>query len=603
MLSLNNVEYTIGERILFTGVDFNINPRDRFGLVGQNGAGKTTLLRIINGSLTPTRGQVLKQRNLKIGYLPQEEIILRGNRLIDEVLKDYHRQLEEITRLQTMIGENPSDQQLIKKYETEEERFLSTGGYNYEVEAYKVIAGLGFLQDDYEKRVEEFSSGWQMRIVLARLLLNQPDLLLLDEPTNHLDIESIMWLEDYLEHFKGAMIVVSHDRYFLDKILQVKSGSNGILEINQGRFHKYRTDYTGYLHKAQIRREQLEHQAKTQQRHIKQIKEFIMRNRANKAKARIVKSREKYLEKLKPIETEKRIKSIKVRFPLAEIHSQKIVQLKNISKYYNDNKIFENINLTVERGERIALLGRNGAGKSTLCRIIAGYEEPNHGTRWTSEKLQVGAFSHEILLKLNPEYTVFETVSEKAGPEAHQNIRKFLGLFLFSGDDINKKIKVLSGGEKTRLVILLTMIKPSNLLIMDEPTYHLDKDSTDAIKEAISSYDGTVILVSHNRELIIPFATRIIELKDGKLFNYPGNFSYYLSKRNSVLTGGKKGKKKSISLKEKLRLRIAKKEARLNKLRRLFSQPGAFDNPRRYQKLFEEYHKLTREIKEIEENL
>ncbi|OPX17864.1 hypothetical protein BXT86_04230 [candidate division WOR-3 bacterium 4484_100] len=604
MLSLSNIEFSIGERILFSGVDFHINPRDRFGLVGPNGAGKTTFLRIIIGEVLPTRGNVLRTNDLNIGYLPQEEIVLKGGTLIDEVLKDYHKQLERLTKLQTELSKKSNNRQIIRAYESEEERFLRMGGYDYEAEAYKVIAGLGFVKEDYEKKVDEFSSGWQMRIVLARILLNRPELLLLDEPTNHLDIESILWLENYLLNFKGAMVVVSHDRYFLDKILQVKTGATGILEVNQGRFRKYRTNYTGYLRESQIRKERLQHQAKVQERRIKQIKEFIMRNRANKSKAKIVKSREKYLEKLKPVEVEKEHKQIKVRFPLAGIYSKRIVQLAGVSKYYGSKKIFENLNLTVEKGERIALLGKNGAGKSTLCRIIAGYEPPDSGVRWSSEKLRIGTFLHEILLKMNPEDTVIETVSKRAVQEIDQNIRKFLGLFLFSGDDIYKKVKVLSGGEKTRLVILLTMIEPSNLLILDEPTYHLDKSSTDAIKQAISSYGGTIILVSHNRDLIVPFATRIIELRDGRLFNYPGDFFYYLQKRKdtSSYKGERRKKKKTISPMDVLKDKIINLETRRNRLRELFSRPGFIQNPRKAKKLFEEYQRLSREIEKLEES-
>ena len=614
MLGLSNVEYAIGERVLFSKVTININPHDRFGLVGANGTGKTTLLKIISGELAPTSGAVSRAMDLQLGYLPQEEIVLRDNSLIAEVMKDYHRLLRVIAELEERIAQNPHSKNILKEYEIAQDNFSKIGAYDYEVESHKVLAGLGFNPEDYSKRMQEFSSGWQMRAVLARLLLNRPDLLLLDEPTNHLDIESIEWLESYLQNFKGAMVLVSHDRYFLDKILKTSEGTTGIWEIDLAKFRRYRTNYTGYLHESHAHKQKLMQMAKTQQRKIEDIKDFIARNKDNKSKAGVVKSREKHLEKMEIIEVEAERKKIRVQFPVEPIFSPQVVALKNVSKYYNGKVVFNDLNLTIKNGHKIALIGKNGAGKSTLCRIIAGIEQPTTGLRVSSEKLKIGAFSHEIMLQLSATSTVIDEALKEAPAEVYQNIRSYLGLFLFSGDDVFKKIEVLSGGEKTRLVMLKTMIKPSNLLILDEPTYHLDKDSVESIKQAITSYAGTIIFVTHERDLIAAFANRIIELKQGRLHDYPGDFAYYLWKRENPgiptdrqIVGNSSTRDKRTkpveSPTEMIKKQILEKEARRSKLRITFSRPSMISNPRKSKKLFEEYERLTGEIEGLEKRL
>lgn len=613
MLNLVDVEYTVGERTLFSRVNANINPQDRFGLVGANGTGKTTLLRITTGEIFPTAGAVHKSKGLTIGYLPQEEIVLHGKTLIDEVLKDYNFQIQKLSTIEKKLKIEPYSKDIMKEYEIAHENFQRIGGYDYETDAQKVLFGLGFIKEDYKRPVQEFSSGWQMRIVLARLLLNKPELLLLDEPTNHLDIESIEWLENYLQNFKGAMVIVSHDRYFLDKILQTKKGTSGIWEIDFGVFRRYRTNYTNYLQESHERKQRLIQLAKNQEKRIAEIKEFIARNKANKSKAGVVKSREKYLERMAIVKVESERKKIRVHFPVEDVHSLRIIDLKDINKVYNNKKIFEGLNLSIETGNKIALIGKNGAGKSTLCRIIADLEEPTCGVRRASEKLKIGTFSHEIMGQLDPANTVLEEVAKDALPEVNQHLRSFLGLFLFSGDDVFKKISVLSGGEKTRLVMLKTMIKPSNLLILDEPTYHLDKDSVESIKQAIKSYSGTVIFVTHDRDLIADFANRIIELKNNRLYDYPGDYNYYSWKRenrNNVGQGLSLAKDYRPSEKptkeseeEKIKRQILTKEAKRNKLRDTFSRPGLINSPRKAKKLFEEYQRLAEEIEELEKRL
>lgn len=605
MLGLSDVEYTIGERTLFSGVTLNINPHDRYGLVGGNGAGKTTFLRILAGELSPSRGLVTRRSDLQIGYLPQEELVIKGHSLRQEVLKDYHRHLTVLADIEARIAANPHAREILLEYESAQDDFARIGGYDYETEAHKVLVGLGFNPDDFDQPVQKFSSGWQMRAVLARLLLNRPNLLLLDEPTNHLDIESIEWLENYLTTFAGAMVVVSHDRFFLDKILRTEEGTSGIWEIDFTGFRRYRSDYSGYLIESRRERERIKEQAKIQQREIEDLKDFIARNKANKKRIGVVKSREKQLARMEIIQVPPARRKITVHFPAAAVFSPQLIALQDVSMAYGTKTVFTGVNLVIKNGDKIALIGKNGAGKSTLCRIIAGFETPHVGRRRASEKLVIGAFSHEIMLGLNPESSVIDEALRDAPAEVHNNIRSYLGSFLFSGDEIHKKIRVLSGGEKTRLVILKTMLKPSNLLILDEPTYHLDVESVEVIRQAVNAYDGTIIFVTHDRDLIADFANRILELKEGKLRDYPGGYDYYLWKRQQapgplpIKAGAGKGRSRP-SPHDLRRQQIIQKEARRAKLRESFSKPGIIHNPDKAKKLFAEYQRLAEEIEQLE---
>ena len=600
MIKLIDVDHSIGERTLFAGVTVNLNVHDRVGLVGPNGSGKTTLLRILRGDITPSKGSVECSRGIRIGYLPQEELVLSGNTLLDEVLRDFHERLHNLAAARDGVGAAPRSKEALARYDRAEERFMEMGGYAYESTAYRVLAGLGFEPSEYGKKVEEFSSGWQMRIVLARLLLDRPDVLLLDEPTNHLDIESIQWLEDHLKGFDGAIIVVSHDRYFLDNVLQNCSGVGGIWEVDGGLFRTYRTNYTGFLQQSAQRKERLVHRARVQEERVRQIKEFIARNKANKSKAGIVKSREKYLERIERIQVEQTRRRLRVEFPLAEVHSRRLLELHGVAKVYDGRMIFSGIDLLIERGDKIALIGKNGAGKSTLGRIICGLEEPSQGERTSSERLQAGVFSHDLVRRLDPQAAVIDEALKEAAAEIAPRIRSYLGLFLFSGDDVYKKVGVLSGGEKTRLVILKAMLTPSNLLVLDEPTYHLDKESTDAIQHAVHLYKGTVILMTHDRDLIQSFASRIVELKNGRICDYPGDFSYYLRMKKRGVSAPKKTVQKKPKGIDLLRHQLAAKCQRRDRLRASFMRQDPAGRSRRSNRLFQEYQRLTAEIDELE---
>jgi len=605
MIRLFNLDYSVGDRMLVHNVNVTINVHDRIGLIGPNGSGKTTMLRILKGDVMPSGGYVERPRSISFGYLPQEDMVLHGIKLRDEVLREYNDCLRGLETARERISSDPHSRELMLACEHAEEEFHKMGGYGYENKAHRVLAGLGFAEEEYDKKVEEFSSGWQMRIVLARMLLNSPDVLMLDEPTNHLDIESIQWLEEYLQGFGGAIIAVSHDRYFLDKLLHSADGVCSIWELDDGVFRTYRSDYTDYLRQSELRKERLLQRAKVQEKRIREIEDFIVRNKANKSKAKLVKSREKYLMRLERVRVERERRRLRVEFPVAEVHSRRLVELKNIAKRYGDKTIFKNVNIAIEKDDKIALIGKNGAGKSTLSRIICGLERPSLGEHRVSERLQIGVFSHDLVRALDPASTVIDEALKDVLPEVRQKIRNYLGLFLFSGDDINKRVGVLSGGEKTRLVILKAMLKSSNLLVLDEPTYHLDRESTDSILHAVQLYKGAVVLVTHDRDMINVFARRVIEMKDGQIHDYPGDFSYYLRKKmgDSVPRHSKKASGKRPSKLDRIKKQIIAKEERQEKLRATFMRGMPDATSKKSRRLFDEYQRLTQEIQNLQEQL
>ena len=603
MIQLNQVGYEIGERVLFHDLDLIINHNDRIGIVGPNGSGKTTILRIILGEVQPTRGRIERARSIEIGYLPQESYLITGRSLVDEVLSEYNAVLSELKRLESELGRK-ADQSgaSLVHYGELQHKFDAMGGWGLKPKALKILAGLGFEENDFEKPIESFSAGWQMRVSLARMLLDEPSCLILDEPTNHLDIESIAWFEEYLDSFPGAIMLVSHDRVLMDHVLDAARGHKGILECENGRVHLFRTDFSGYEVEKESRRVHLVKAAREQQKKIGDIKKFIDKFHAHKAKARMVHSREKMLERMEVIQVEYERKTIKVRFPVAPVESKRLLTLDDVSKRYDGREIFAHLGLHIDKGEKVALIGKNGAGKSTLCRIVSGTEEPTSGIRDASEKLVISAFFQEKIRSLPPAESVLDWAQKEAPEEIQFQIRGFLGMFLFTGDDVLKKIGVLSGGEKTRLMVLASMLAESNLLLLDEPTFHLDRDSIEVLISAVNGYDGAVLLVTHDRDLIASFATRILELSHGKLTNYPGDYEYYQWKKRGTQPKTETPRKKSEAVvmtadeRPEIERKLKERGQRLARLEEKFRRAGSFQDPKKVKALMAERSKLAEEI-------
>ncbi len=577
MISLNNISMRYGAKVLFDDVSLRVAGRDRVSLVGSNGAGKTTMLRVISGIFKPDEGEVAVSKHTTVGYLPQEGINYTGKTLYEEVYSsagDINKIQEEMRQIEIEMSESDdtsSDEfmDLINEYGELQERFQMLEGFKLKSKIEKILIGLGFFERDFVRATDEFSGGWQMRIALAKLLLANPSILLLDEPTNHLDIESLIWVENYLKAYQGAIVLVSHDRNFLDNI------TDRTIEISLGKATEYSGNYSFYKKEKQIRKEMLENQYDNQQNYLKQQERFIERFRYKATKARAVQSRIKLLEKMDWVELEDEEATVHFHFPPAT-HSGKVaMEITNLSKSYDGkNMVLENIDLLINRGEKIVLFGVNGAGKSTLTRIIAGHEPHNSGTIKPGHLVEIKFYAQNQAEALNPEKTVLETMEESATGEIQKNLRTILGSFLFRGDDVFKKVRVLSGGEKSRLALAKMLIEPSNFLILDEPTNHLDMISKEVLMNALKKYQGTVLIVSHDRDFIDGIVGKVIEVKNKKLKTYIGNATDYLKekeKENRLLNTGARKEKQSVSeetLPKKVNIssEIKKKKKELNKL-------------------------------------
>ncbi len=533
MISVSNITIAFGGESLFQRISFIINDRDRIGLVGKNGTGKSTILKIMKGTVRPDEGEIITPDGATIGYLPQELLQVSSRTVKEEALTAF----EMIQTLQKEIDEAERELQhrtdytsaayrkLLKKHADDVDRFHLFGGLSIEEDVAKVLSGLGFEKDELDRPMRTFSSGWQMRVALARILLAKPDLILLDEPTNHLDIESIQWLEGFLVSYPGAVILVSHDRAFLDNV------TNRTLEISLGKLYDYRSNYSGYV---EMREERMESQLATfnnQQRQIRQIERFIERFRYKSTKARQVQSRLKMLEKIDLVEVDETDEtSIHFRFPPAP-HSGKIVaEAVALTKDYPGKRVLDQISFSVIRHDRIAFVGRNGEGKTTLSKILAGTTD-HHGTLKFGHHIVTGYYAQDQSDYLDPEKTVFQTIDEIATGDIRTRIKTILGGFLFSGDDIEKKVKVLSGGEKSRLSLARLLLIPNNLLILDEPTNHLDMRSKDVLKNALIRYDGTLVIVSHDRDFLQGLTNRVFEFRRGKIREYLGDIYDFLETR------------------------------------------------------------------------
>lgn len=530
MISINNLTVEFGGFTLFKQVSFIVNSRDRIGLVGKNGAGKSTLLKIFAGFQAPTAGTVSLPNEIKIGYLPQQVNHIDGNTVMEEALSAFEEVLgleKEIAKINLEIAERTDYEseeymKLIERLTDRNDRYHMMGGENIEAEAERTLIGLGFLRSDFIRQTTEFSGGWRMRVELAKILLRRPHVFLLDEPTNHLDIESIQWLEDFLKTYPGAVVLVSHDRAFLDNI------TNRTVEISVGKIYDYKVPYSQYIVLHAERREQQLKTYLNQQKQIKETEDFIERFRYKATKSVQVQSRIKQLDKIDRIEIDEEDTSkLSLKFPPAPRSGDLVCEVKNLSKAYGDHLVLNELEFVIERGEKLAFVGKNGEGKSTLVKVLMG-EIEHTGTCKLGHNVKIGYFAQNQAQMLNENKSVFETIDDVAVGDVRTKIRDILGAFMFRGEDIDKKVKVLSGGERSRLAMVRLLLEPVNLLVLDEPTNHLDMRSKDVLKEALNQFDGTVIVVSHDREFLNGLSSKVYEFTNKKIKEHLGGIYEFL---------------------------------------------------------------------------
>ena len=534
MISLDNLTVSYGGWTLFDNISFLINPKDRIGLVGRNGAGKTTLLRIITGEQQPTSGAVTINGECTIGYLPQTMRVADTTTLADETAKAFDEVLRleaEIDRLTREIAErtdyeSADYEQLLHRLNDAQDRYHILGGETRDADIEKTLLGLGFRREDFGRATSEFSGGWRMRIELAKLLLRRPSIFLLDEPTNHLDIESIQWLEEYLKNYNGAVLLISHDRAFLDNV------TNRTVELSLGKITDYKVSYSKYVVLRAERRAQQLAAYENQQRMIEKTEEFIEKFRYKPTKSNQVQSRIKQLERLDRLEVEEEdLATLNIKFPPAPRSGQIVAEIKEAGMSFGAKHVFSGANFTIEKGDRIALVGRNGEGKTTLARMLIGQLTPTEGSIRIGANVNIGYYAQNQDDLMDGDFTVYDTLDRVAVGDIRTRLRDILGAFLFRGEDIDKKVKVLSGGERARLAMARMMLEPRNLLVLDEPTNHMDMRSKDILKSAIMKYDGTVVVVSHDREFLDGMVDKVYEFRDGAVREYLGGIYYFLEKR------------------------------------------------------------------------
>lgn len=533
MISVDGLAVEFSGRPLFENISFQVNEKDRIALMGKNGAGKSTLLKILAGVQKPTRGNVSAPKDTVIAYLPQHLMTEDGRTVREEASLAFEQLFameREIENINKELGERTdyeSDEYmaLIEKVSALSEKFYAIDNTNYEEDVERTLLGLGFLRSDFDRQTSDFSGGWRMRIELAKLLLKKPDVLLLDEPTNHLDIESIQWLEDFIVNSAKAVIVISHDRAFVDNI------TTRTIEVTMGRIYDYKVNYSHYLELRKERREQQQKAYEEQQKMIAETKDFIERFKGTYSKTLQVQSRVKMLEKLELIEPEEvDTSALKIRFQPAPRSGNYPVIVENLQKAYDDNVIISGVNMTIERGDKVAFVGRNGEGKSTLVKCIKN-EIPFDGSCQIGHNVQIGYFAQNQASLLDGELTVFETIDNVAQGDIRTKIKDLLGAFMFGGEASLKKVKVLSGGEKTRLALLKLLLEPVNLLILDEPTNHLDLRTKDILKSALQNFEGTIILVSHDRDFLDGLVSKVYEFGGGKVREHLSTITEYLKEK------------------------------------------------------------------------
>ena len=572
MLSVENVSIQFLGRVLYKDLSFTVSAKDRVCFAGPNGAGKSTLMKIIAGLMTPDTGIINKSKYTEVGYLPQDGIKHSGKTLFNEAETAFENEIiikEKVENYGELLGQlDPKSQEYKDALNTYGELQLKLDNFDVskmKPNIEKILNGLGFKDSDFTRNTSEFSGGWQMRLALAKLLLKGPSILLLDEPTNHLDIDSQLWLENYIQGYQGAVIIISHDSAFLDLLVKKT------LAFESGRVSEFSGNYSYYLEQSDLLRKQLQRAFDNQQRDIAKAEQFINRFRSKARRASQAQSRLKQLEKIERIEAPQNSeKAIKLEFPQPERSGQIVIELTDVEKAYGSNVVFNKLNFRIDRGEKIAVVGANGAGKSTFSRILSDSEKVDRGIRKTGHKVSISHFAQDHAEKLNPNITVLETIEEVATSEIAGNLRSLLGCFLFRGDDVFKKVDVLSGGERSRLSLAKILLKPANFLILDEPTNHLDMQSQKVLQDALISYKGTLLIVSHNRDFLDPITNKVIEFySDGKpMKTFIGNLSSFIEARsvdvlnNSTKPSNTKLQKNTNSRKE---IRKAQGKARQKK--------------------------------------
>jgi ATP-binding cassette subfamily F protein 3 len=534
MIQLSTAGKRFGPKLLFQELDWLITPRDRAGIVGANGTGKSTLLKVLAGIESLDYGSLTATRGISTGYLPQDGLTLTGRTVFEECMQvfsgllEMEKELEALThQMAELDPEGAAYAEVAERHHRLDGEFRTRDGYALEAQVGTVLSGLGFGKNDWGRRTEEFSGGWQMRIALAKLLLQKPNLLLLDEPTNHLDLESRNWLEDYLRSYPHAYVLISHDRYFLD----VTVGKT--LEIWNQRVHFYSGNYDRYLAQKAERRAQLEAAYRNQRDKIEQLEAFINRFRYQATKAKQVQSRIKELERIEKIEIPPEEKTIHFSFPQPKPSGRKVAEFVDVAKSYGPKSVLRNVHFVIERGDRIALVGVNGAGKSTLIKLLTGSEPLSAGSYEVGHNVERDYFAQDQYKELNPEAKLIDDIFDVAPRSTQTELRNLLGCFLFSADDVFKPIGVLSGGERNRYALARLLLKPSNFLLLDEPTNHLDMRAKDVLLEALEAFTGTVVFVSHDRYFIDKLATRVFEVSDGQVHVFPGNYEDYLWRKEN----------------------------------------------------------------------
>ncbi len=622
MLNLSNIYVQYGNRILLDRVNFVLKPGERVGLVGRNGAGKSTLLKIIAGEMTPHEGDVIVPAHFTLGYLHQDMLLPKGKTVIEETMTAFaeiialEKELQDVGEALATRDDYESDDyaKLIERMGDLTEHLHHMGSATTQADAEKVLGGLGFKASDVDRLTDEFSGGWQMRIELAKMLLRQPDLLLLDEPTNHLDIESILWLENWLNNYPGMVIVISHDRRFLDIV------TNRTAEIVLGKIHDYKAPYSKYVELSAERREQMQNAYENQQRVIADRERTINRFMAKATKTKMAQSMQKQLDKMERIEIDEiDTSTMRLHFPEAPRSGEVVAQAEHLTKRYGNVKVLENVDFKMLRGERVAFVGQNGQGKTTLAKILIGAEPATSGKSTLGHNVKIGYYAQNQAETLDPKLTLLQTMENNSPEEMRTKLRAILGAFMFSGQDVDKKVAALSGGERARLALACMLLRPFNLLLLDEPTNHLDMLSKDVLKQALQDYDGTLLVVSHDREFLSGLTDRTIEFRDQHLYEYLGDVNYFLEKRQldnmrdvekrsktggtassdlGVVVLGSEEKKALQRTVQKHEKRIADLESELGVFEKLMADPEFYNRPESNDKI-KKYNTLKAELESV----